>query len=118
MTTAQGHTRAIKASRVTGTKVYNTNGETIGRVEDIILDKLSDKILFAVVGFDGILGFGEKYHPIPWSSLDYQTDKDGYVVPYSKDMLQRAPVYDLNELTKNDGQIRESTFAYYDVQPR
>ena len=118
MTTPAGHTRAIQASRVTGTKVYNTSGETIGHIEDIVLDKLSDRILFAVVGFDGILGIGEKYHPIPWSSLDFQKEKEGYVVPYTKELLERAPVYELSELTKNDGQIRESTFAYYDVQPR
>ncbi len=118
MSTAAGHTRAIQASRVTGTKVYNTSGEAIGHIEDIVLDKLSDRILFAVVGFAGILGIGEKYHPIPWSSLDFQKEKEGYVVPYTKELLERAPVYELSELTKNDGQIRESAFAYYDVQPR
>lgn len=81
-----------------------------------MLDKLSDKILFAVVGFDGILGIGEKYHPIPWSLLDYREDKGGYVVPLSKEVLKKAPVYDMNALTKNDGQVRETTLSYYNVQ--
>ncbi|MES2905903.1 MAG: PRC-barrel domain-containing protein [Pseudomonadota bacterium] len=113
MTTAAGHTRAILASRVHGTQIYNLQGESIGHVEDVVLDKLSNNILFAVVGFGGILSVGEKYHPIPWSSLNYEKDKDGYVVPYSKEMLEKAPVYDLNELTKNDGDVYAKTNAYY-----
>lgn len=113
MTSQTGHTRAILASRVNGTKIYNTQGESIGHVEDVVLDKLSNNILFAVVGFGGILSVGEKYHPIPWSSLNYEKDKDGYVVPYSKETLEKAPTYDLNELTKADGALFDRTTSYY-----
>ncbi|EQD48838.1 PRC-barrel domain-containing protein, partial [mine drainage metagenome] len=31
----------------------------------------SNNIVFAIVSFGGFFGMGEKYHPIPWSSLDY-----------------------------------------------
>jgi sporulation protein YlmC with PRC-barrel domain len=75
MPTATGHTQAIAASRVKNTNVYNTGGEKIGRVEDVVLDKLSNNIMFAVIGFGGFLGMGEKYHPIPWSLLDYDKQK-------------------------------------------
>ena len=33
-----------------------------------MLDKTSNGIMFAVIGFGGFLGIGEKYHAIPWSS--------------------------------------------------
>ena len=39
MPTATGHTTAIRASRVIGTDVKDTEGEVIGKVEDLILDK-------------------------------------------------------------------------------
>ena len=55
MPTQKGHTRAIPASKVKGTTVYNTAGENIGQVEDIILDKTSNNIMFAVLGFGGFL---------------------------------------------------------------
>jgi sporulation protein YlmC with PRC-barrel domain len=119
MTTASGHTSAILASRVKGTSVYNTVGDKIGHVEDIVLDKTSDHIMFAALGFGGVLGVGEKYYPVPWSVLDYNPDKGGYVVPMSKDVLKNAPAYDLNDLAKNDGDvgdIREQSFAYYNVK--
>jgi sporulation protein YlmC with PRC-barrel domain len=119
MTTASGHTSAILASKVKGTSVYNTAGEKIGHVEDLVLDKQSDHIMFAALGFGGVLGMGEKFYPVPWSVLDYNKDKGGYIVPVSKDMLERAPTYRLEDLTKNDGEfgaIREKSYAYYDVK--
>jgi sporulation protein YlmC with PRC-barrel domain len=58
MTTTTGHTKAIQASRVIGTSVYNTAGENIGTIEDVMLDKLSNGIMFAVIGFGGFLGIG------------------------------------------------------------
>lgn len=118
MPTAEGHTRAIRASRVIGTPVYNTAGDRIGEVEDVMLDKTTNNIMFGVVGFGGFLGMGEKYHPLPWASLDYQPEKGGYVVPFSKEVLQQAPAHSLNELTENDGAgPREAAYEYYKVEP-
>lgn len=119
MTTASGHTSAILASRVKGTSVYNTAGDKIGHVEDVVLDKTSDHIMFAALGFGGVMGMGEKYYPVPWSVLDYSPDKGGYVVPLTKDTLQGAPSYDLSDLTKNDGDlgdIRKKSYSYYNVK--
>jgi sporulation protein YlmC with PRC-barrel domain len=118
MTTSSGHTTAILASRVKGTSVYNDKGEKIGTVEDVVLDKQSNQIMFAALGFGGFLGMGEKYYPVPWSMLDYQEEMEGYVVPLSKDRLENAPAYDLKDLTKHDGSlgdIREKSYSYYNV---
>jgi sporulation protein YlmC with PRC-barrel domain len=118
MTTSSGHTTAILASKVKGTAVYSDEGDKIGTVEDIVLDKESNQIMFAALGFGGVLGIGEKYYPVPWSLLDYNEDKDGYVVPLSKDLLKNAPAYDLKDLIKHDGSlgdIRAQTYDYYKV---
>ena len=64
------------------------------------------------------IGIGEKYYPVPWSMLDYNEDKGGYVVPLSKDTLENAPSYDLKDLIKHDGSlgdIRETSYTYYKV---
>src|SRR5258708_27775925 len=103
MTTASGHTSAIRAKKVIGTAVKDTSGTTIGKVEDIMLDKQSSNIMYAVVGFGGFLGMGEKYHPVPWSELDYDKDDSAYVVPFTKDQLKAAPADSLEALTKADG---------------
>jgi len=118
MTTASGHTSAILASKVRGTSVYNDAGEKIGTVEDIVLDKQSNQIMFAALGFGGVLGVGEKYYPVPWSMLDYSKDKGGYVLPINKESLEQAPNYELKDLVQHDGSlgtIREKTYSYYNV---
>jgi sporulation protein YlmC with PRC-barrel domain len=117
MPTASGHTTAIKASRVIGTKVYNAQGEHLGEVKDIILDKTGNSIMFAAVGFGGVLGMGEKYHPLPWAMLDYDKEKDGFIVNATKEQLKAAPADSLDELTENDGAIaRDACFDYYGAQ--
>ena len=118
MTTPSGHTSAILASKVKGTNVYNTAGEKIGHVEDVVLDKQTNRIMFAALGFGGFLGMGEKFHPIPWSMLSYSKDKGGYVIPFTVDVLKGAPTSDLSDLTKNDGSygdLREKSYSYYKV---
>jgi sporulation protein YlmC with PRC-barrel domain len=118
MPTAAGHTSAILASKVKGTAVYDATGDKVGHVEDVVLDKLSNGIMFAAVGFGGIMGMGEKYAPVPWSVLDYSEDKNGYVVPMSKEELKKAPAYDLKDLVQGDGQagkVRDMSFDYFKV---
>jgi sporulation protein YlmC with PRC-barrel domain len=115
MTTASGHTQVIRAKKVIGTSVKNAQGQKIGQVEDIVLDKLSNNIVFAVIGFGGFLGVNEKFHPVPWSALDYDENADSYVVPFSKEQLQAAPSDSLEQLTKGDGTagFRDRADAYY-----
>lgn len=113
MPTASGHTKAILASKVQGTDVYNKAGESIGEVKDIVLDKTSDQIMYAVVGFGGFLGIGERYHPMPWASLDYDENMGGYVVSMSREVLEKAPAYEIDDLVRGDGRIRDSAQQYY-----
>jgi sporulation protein YlmC with PRC-barrel domain len=102
MTTPSGHTSAVRAKKVIGTAVKNSAGQKIGQVEDIVLDKTSNNIIFAVVGFGGFLGMNEKYHPVPWSALDYVETEDSYVVPFTKEQLQAAPSDSIDKLTRGD----------------
>lgn len=117
MPTSSGHTSAIRVSRVLGTNVQDPAGEKIGEVEDVILDKQSNEVMFAVLSFGGFLGIAEKYHPIPWASLKYDENRKAYVVDYTKDQLQAAPAGSVDELTQNDGlNFRDRTYAYYKAE--
>jgi len=118
MTTATGHTKAIRAGKAIGTNVYDRSGKSIGEVKDIVLDKTSNSILFAVVSFGGFLGIGEKYHPIPWAELDYDPSQKGYVVSFSPEQLKSAPSDSIDALTQNDGlAFRDRAYKYYGTAP-
>jgi sporulation protein YlmC with PRC-barrel domain len=84
----------IAAEKVNGTNVYNMDGDKLGTVDDIMIDKISGKAIYAVMSFGGFLGIGEKQHPLPWSSLTYDQDKDGFVVNLDKRKLEQAPTLD------------------------
>ena len=86
----------ISASKVTGTNVYNTDGDHLGEIYDVMLDKRSGKIAYAVMSFGGFLG--ERYHALPWSTLKYDTRQGGYVVGLTIDQLKEAPTYAADEL--------------------
>jgi hypothetical protein len=85
-----------------------------GKIEDVVLDKLSNNIMYAVVGFGGFLGAGEKHHPLPWSTFDYDPSKSAYVIPYDKDQLKAAPAASIEELTGNDGRAwRDQSYDHW-----
>ena len=117
-TTASGHTTAIRAKKVIGTNVKDSSGQKIGEIEDIVLDKMSNNIVFAVIGFGGFLGMAEKYHPLPWSSLTYDEAQGAYMVPYTKEQLQAAPAGSIDDLTGQGGlALRDRAYDYYKARP-
>jgi sporulation protein YlmC with PRC-barrel domain len=118
MPTATGHTSAITARKVLNTPVYDTSGQRIGELKDVVLEKTTNNIMFAVVGFGGFLGMGEKFHPVPWSSLDYDSNLMGYVVNLTKDQIETGPVGSIDELLEQDGYAyRDRAFDHYRAQP-
>jgi len=86
----------IAAEKVEGTDVFNLQGDKLGTVDDIMLDKVSGKAIYAIMSFGGFLGIGAKYHPLPWARLRYDRDKGGYLVDVDRKTLENAPSYDMD----------------------
>jgi sporulation protein YlmC with PRC-barrel domain len=85
--------RLIAASMVSGTSVYNPKYEKLGSVHDVMIDKTGGNIAYAIMSFGGFLGIGDRYHPLPWSTLAYDEAVGGYVVDIDRDRLEGAPAY-------------------------
>jgi hypothetical protein len=83
----------IAGSKVTGTDVYNKDAENIGKIHDVMMDKRSGQVAYAVMSFGGFLGLGENYHPIPWNLLIYSPALDGYLVNLTRTQLEGSPSY-------------------------
>lgn len=107
----------ISSSKVSGTEVYNTGGEHLGEIKDIMLDKKSGKVAYAVMSFGGFLGIGEEYHPLPWTTLKYDTRQGGYVVGLTKSQLEGAPRYQANQPPTWDRAYETRVHDYYGVAP-
>jgi hypothetical protein len=83
----------ISADKVVGTTVYNRQGENLGSVYGLMLNKLNGRVAYAIMSFGGFLGMGESYHPLPWRVLTYDTRLGGYVVDLDRSRLEKAPRY-------------------------
>ena len=88
----------ITARRVIGTSVFDAAGQRIGQVEDLSIHKVSGRVMFAILSFGGVLGMGERYHPLPWSILEYDPERAGYVVSLEKAPIESAPSLNRDEL--------------------
>jgi PRC-barrel domain protein len=86
----------IGSDKVEGTNVYRSSGEKIGRIERLMIDKITGKVAYAVMSFGGFLGLGEDYYPVPWSLLTYNREIGGYDVDISDEQLKAAPKYGRN----------------------
>jgi PRC-barrel domain len=85
--------RLISSDKVEGTAVYDRNGEHLGSVHHLMIDKNTGQVAYSVMSFGGFLGIGESYHPLPWKVLNYDTRLGGYVVNLDRSKLQGAPSY-------------------------
>ncbi|QGN55725.1 PRC-barrel domain-containing protein [Novosphingobium sp. Gsoil 351] len=90
--------KLILASRIEEAPVYNKAGERIGHIADLSIDRVSGEVAFAIMSFGGFLGIGRRFHPLPWSLLHFDVERDGYVVPVERQALVDAPHYDADEL--------------------
>jgi len=83
----------IGSDKVEGTAVYGPDNQRIGSIERVMIDKISGKVAYAVLGFGGFLGIGEDHYPLPWQSLKYDTNLGGYVTGATENQLRGAPKY-------------------------
>jgi hypothetical protein len=118
MEAAQETGKLISSDKVQGTNVYNTTGDNLGAIHDLMMDKASGKVAYAIMSFGGFLGLGNQYHPLPWSVLKYDTNLGGYVVNLDKPRLEGAPAYDVGtEPAWGDRSYEGKIHDYYGVGP-
>jgi sporulation protein YlmC with PRC-barrel domain len=114
VTSSNTASNVISSDKVEGTAVYNTGGDKLGSVDDLMIDKVSGQVRYAVLEFGGFLGMGTDRYPIPWKLLKYSTDKGGYVVPLDKTRLEKAPKYSESDAPVYDENYGSRINTYYD----
>jgi hypothetical protein len=94
---SQQSEREWRGSNLMGESVVGTNNETIGDIEDVLIDR-NGTVRAVVVGVGGFLGMGEKSVAIPFNALTINRNSDGddverITVSLSKDQLKQAPEF-------------------------
>jgi len=83
----------IESDRVEGTYVYDPQGNNIGSIKRLMIEKIGGKVAYAVMAFDTFLGMGGEEYAIPWSKLDYDTSLGGYRTDITEEQLRGSPIF-------------------------
>lgn len=105
----------ISSQTVNGTDVYSPSGDRIGQIEELLIDKQSGRVAYAMMGFGGFLGLGEDYYPLPWGKLSYDTRLEGYVTDVTRQQLEAAPAR--NDDWYSDRDWERGYYGYYGLPP-
>ncbi|NMJ42958.1 PRC-barrel domain containing protein [Roseomonas sp. JC162] len=103
----------ISSDKVEGTSVYGRDRQKIGSVYTLMIDKVSGQVSYAVVSFGGFFGIGSDYYPLPWSSLEYDTELGGYFVSITREQLEGAPRYRADESPWSQPGYGRGVYEYY-----
>lgn len=95
----------MKASDLIGKAVYDTSGDRVGEIDDVVINK-QNKATAAVLGVGGFLGIGEKKVAVPMNQLAMQGDRI-VASGLTKDSLERMAKYEEREGDEWDRYDRE-----------
>ena len=105
---------AFMVEKIIGSKVINAKGETLGKIENLVVDIDTGKILYAVLESGGFLGIGDKLLPVPWGSFAALPSEGIFFLNQSKEQMQKAPAFEKKNLPDmSDVRWGANVFKYY-----
>ena len=105
----------IASDRIEGTVVRRSTGEHVGKIERLMIDKVSGTIAYAVMSFGGLFGLGSSHYPIPWSLLKYNPTLDAYESDIPDEQLAKTQSFENMDFGNRADQ--EALHAHYGVGP-
>ena len=108
----------IASDRIEGTAVRRPNGDMIGHIERLMIDKVSGQVSYAVMSSGGFLGMGAKLLPLPWGRLRYSPRFEAYELDLDEDELRRAPSFRADaDFDWGDRSQEAELHRYYGIPP-
>lgn len=82
----------MSAKDLIGTNVKNNQGDTVGEVEDLLVDK-DGRVTHAILSVGGFLGVGDKRVEVPLDEMQIQANGKQITYNVTKDQLKQQPEY-------------------------
>jgi sporulation protein YlmC with PRC-barrel domain len=92
---------AIDANELIGQSIVNANGDTVGEIENVVIDK-DGAVKYVIAGVGGFLGVGEKHVAIQWDALTITENGEHVVANVTKEQLEALPEHKVPETVKPD----------------
>ncbi|MCK9915811.1 PRC-barrel domain-containing protein [Microbacteriaceae bacterium K1510] len=81
----------VPSDRVEGMPVYGRNGEKLGAIERLMLDKMTGTVVYAVVKSGGLFAPAHHHYPLAWDMLKYNPERKSYDTVLSLNELRSGP---------------------------
>src|SRR5216110_842484 len=121
-TSAQTQSTTVQVSKFVGTKVKSSQGEEIGVVKDVMIDRSTGCMAYTVLstgeGGARAAGGGGKLVAVPWAVYSPTSDVSALTVTVDRERIYSAPVFDyarIDEYSRPD--YITNVYSYYGVSP-
>lgn len=105
--------RLISSKKVEGTTVFDGKGEKLGSIDSFMVEKRTGQVEYAVLTAGSLFGASNRYYPLPWNELTYDTERGGYVVSRGIEQFEGAPSYAQGEEPRFDSQYDDEVRGHY-----
>jgi sporulation protein YlmC with PRC-barrel domain len=107
-----------KASKLMGTPVNNLQDEKLGKVENLLVDLSSGRVVAIIVSSGGFLGMGDELSAIPPTALRFTADRATLQLDASKEILSSAPHFKANQWPDfAQASYADGVYRAYKVEP-
>jgi hypothetical protein len=102
----------ISSDKVDGTSVYSRDGDKLGSIHHFMVGKRDGQVRYAVLNFGGMFE-GDRYYPLPWKALNYNTELGGYEIGIDKEQLKNSPSFERGSEPTYDAEYDRKLRSYY-----
>lgn len=91
-----GQQKVVRASKIIGLNVKNRANESLGSINDIVLDPRDGRVVYAAVSMGGFLGVGDKLFAVPWEAIECREENGEHVafLDVDKERMKNAQGFD------------------------
>jgi sporulation protein YlmC with PRC-barrel domain len=87
----------LRGDWIIGTSVTSPGDETIGTIQDLIVDAETGQVTAAVLGVGGFLGIGAKNIAVDWNQLQIDYDGREITLDMTREQADAAPDFEFRE---------------------
>ncbi|MGA2551301.1 MAG: PRC-barrel domain-containing protein [Burkholderiaceae bacterium] len=84
----------MPAAALEGDEIYNSRGEKLGKIRDIMIDVRRGCVAYAILSRGGLLNLGEKLFAVPWAALTLDARGKRFLLDLDPEQLDAAPGFD------------------------
>lgn len=89
--------RLVRASELIDQNIELANGDSVGEVEDLVVNMADRQVKFVVMEFDRAWNMNDKLVALPIDAFRPQRDDDDLVIDRSREQLQNAPTFERSQ---------------------